>query len=158
MLVFGLLFSVFFVGAGEASAAGSDLIIVNKKTNKLAYFSDGKLVKTFPVATGKSKELTPEGNFKMVVKVKNRPYYKENIPGGDPANPLGDRWLGLEVNGTYGTPPELYNSIFLHLRYIKTKAFQICCVPACTYSFQLVLPLLTQKLQYCNYVNTRQKS
>lgn len=103
MLVFGLLFSVFFAGAGEASAAGSDLIIVNKKTNKLAYFSDGKLVKTFPVATGKSKELTPEGNFKMVVKVKNRPYYKENIPGGDPANPLGDRWLGLEVNGTYGT-------------------------------------------------------
>lgn len=84
-------------------AAGSDLIIVNKKTNKLAYFSDGKLVKTFPVATGKSKELTPEGSFKMVVKVKNRPYYKEKIPGGDPANPLGDRWLGLEVNGTYGT-------------------------------------------------------
>lgn len=103
MLVFVLLFSVFFAGVGEVSAAGSDLIIVNKKTNKLAYFSDGKLVKTFPVATGKSKELTPEGSFKIVVKVKNRPYYKEKIPGGDPANPLGDRWLGLEVNGTQGT-------------------------------------------------------
>ncbi|CAH1054588.1 L,D-transpeptidase family protein [Paenibacillus pseudetheri] len=104
MLVFGLLFAACFTGVGKAeAAAGSDLIIVNKKTNKLAYFSDGKLVKTFPVATGKSKELTPEGSFKMVVKVKNRPYYKEKIPGGDPANPLGDRWLGLEVNGTYGT-------------------------------------------------------
>ncbi|WP_339317187.1 L,D-transpeptidase family protein [Paenibacillus sp. FSL R10-2734] len=104
MLVFGLLFAACFTGVGKVeAAAGSDLIIVNKKTNKLAYFSDGKLVKIFPVATGKSKELTPEGSFKMVVKVKNRPYYKEKIPGGDPANPLGDRWLGLEVNGTYGT-------------------------------------------------------
>lgn len=104
ILVFGLLFAACFTGMGKAeAAAGSDLIIVNKKTNKLAYFSDGKLVKIFPVATGKSKELTPEGSFKMVVKVKNRPYYKEKIPGGDPANPLGDRWLGLEVNGTYGT-------------------------------------------------------
>lgn len=82
MLVFGLLFAACFTGVGKAeAAAGSDLIIVNKKTNKLAYFSDGKLVKTFPVATGKSKELTPEGSFKMVVKVKNRPYYKEKIPG-----------------------------------------------------------------------------
>lgn len=103
MLVFGLLFAACFTGIGKAEAAGSDLIIVNKKTNKLAYFSDGKLVKTFRVATGKSKELTPEGSFKIVVKIKNRPYYKEKIPGGDPANPLGDRWLGLEVNGTYGT-------------------------------------------------------
>ncbi|WP_249923489.1 L,D-transpeptidase family protein [Paenibacillus odorifer] len=104
MLVFGLLFAAGFTGVGKAeAAAGSDLIIVNKKTNKLAYFSEGRLVKIFPVATGKSKELTPEGSFKMVVKVKNRPYYKEKIPGGDPANPLGDRWLGLEVNGTYGT-------------------------------------------------------
>lgn len=74
-----------------------------QKTNKLAYYSDGKLVKIFPVATGKTKSLTPEGSFKMVVKIKNRPYYKDKIPGGDPANPLGDRWLGLEVNDTYGT-------------------------------------------------------
>ncbi|GGG00312.1 hypothetical protein GCM10010912_51480 [Paenibacillus albidus] len=104
MLVFVFLLTVCLSGtAGTAEAASSDLIIVNKKTNKLAFFSDGKLVKTFPVATGKSKELTPEGSFPVVVKVKNRPYYKENIPGGDPANPLGDRWLGLEVNGTKGT-------------------------------------------------------
>ena len=30
-------------------------------------------------------------------KVKNRPYYKEGIKGGDPRNPLGDRWLGINV-------------------------------------------------------------
>ncbi|WP_238652408.1 L,D-transpeptidase family protein [Paenibacillus piscarius] len=102
-LVFVMLLTAGFAGSAAAASASSDLIIVNKKTNKLAYYSDGKLVKTFPVGTGKTKSLTPEGSFKIVVKIKNRPYYKEKIPGGDPANPLGDRWLGLEVNGTYGT-------------------------------------------------------
>ncbi|WP_379154824.1 L,D-transpeptidase family protein [Paenibacillus sp. sgz5001063] len=103
-LVFLLLLTLGFQGASNASAASSsDLIIVNKKTNTLGYFSGGKLVRTFPVATGKTKSLTPEGSFRIVVKIKNRPYYKEHIPGGDPANPLGDRWLGLEVNGTKGT-------------------------------------------------------
>ncbi|MCE3199165.1 L,D-transpeptidase family protein [Paenibacillus sonchi] len=103
-LAFMLLFTFCFTGAAAASSSSaSDLIIVNKKTNTLGYFSSGKLVRTFPVATGKSKSLTPEGSFKIVVKIKNRPYYKEHIPGGDPSNPLGDRWLGLEVNGTKGT-------------------------------------------------------
>ncbi|ETT76559.1 putative peptidoglycan binding domain-containing protein [Paenibacillus sp. FSL R7-277] len=103
ILVFVMLLTACFTGSAAAASSSSDLIIVNKKTNKLAYYSDGKLVKIFPVATGKTKSLTPEGSFKMVVKIKNRPYYKEKIPGGDPANPLGDRWLGLEVNDTYGT-------------------------------------------------------
>lgn len=102
-LVFILLFAACFTGSAAAASSSSDLIIVNKKTNLLAYFSAGKLEKVFPVATGKSKSLTPEGSFKIVVKIKNRPYYKEKIPGGNPANPLGDRWLGLEVNGTHGT-------------------------------------------------------
>lgn len=101
LLVLGLLCGAFFTE--EASAASYDLIIINKKVNKLAFFRDGKLERTFPVATGRTKSLTPEGSFKIVNKIKNRPYYKEKIPGGDPRNPLGDRWLGLEVNGTYGT-------------------------------------------------------
>lgn len=36
-------------------------------------------------------------------KIKNRPYYTGKIKGGDPRNPLGDRWLGLNMAGTYGT-------------------------------------------------------
>ncbi|WP_434092381.1 L,D-transpeptidase [Priestia megaterium] len=35
-------------------------------------------------------------------KIKNCPYYKGHIPGGDPRNPLGKRWLGINANGTYG--------------------------------------------------------
>ncbi|WP_237391632.1 L,D-transpeptidase family protein [Paenibacillus dendrobii] len=87
----------------DSQSAGSDLVIVNKKTNKLAFFQNGSLVREFPVATGKTPSLTPEGSFEIVNKIKNRPYYKEKIPGGDPRNPLGDRWIGLDVNGTNGT-------------------------------------------------------
>lgn len=101
MLAFVLLFTGLF--AGEAKASGSQMIVVNKKINKLAFFEDGRLVREFPVATGREKSLTPEGSFKLVNKIKNRPYYKEHIPGGDPSNPLGDRWLGLDVAGTRGT-------------------------------------------------------
>lgn len=81
----------------------SQLIIINKSTNKLAFFDSGKLVKVFNVATGRDNSFTPEGTFPIVNKIKNRPYYKDNIPGGDKRNPLGDRWLGLNALGTNGT-------------------------------------------------------
>ena len=78
-------------------------LIINSKKNKLGYFKDGVLVKEFSVATGKSSTPTPQGKFKIVNKIKNRPYYSGGIPGGSPNNPLGDRWLGLHVGVTYGT-------------------------------------------------------
>ncbi|WP_412781611.1 L,D-transpeptidase, partial [Aeromonas diversa] len=76
-------------------------LIINKSTNKLAFFENGKLVKEFNVATGRSPSYTPEGTFNIVNKIKNRPYYSKNIPGGSPKNPLGDRWFGIEARGTY---------------------------------------------------------
>ena len=72
-------------------------IIIDKSLNQLTYFEKGKAVKTFSVATGKKPSYTPEGLFKINEKIKNRPYYKGKIKGGDPRNPLGDRWLGLEI-------------------------------------------------------------
>lgn len=78
-------------------------LIINSKKNKLGYFKDGVLAKEFSVATGKSSTPTPQGKFKVVNKIKNRPYYSGGISGGSPNNPLGDRWLGLHVGATYGT-------------------------------------------------------
>ncbi|TFE23374.1 L,D-transpeptidase [Cohnella luojiensis] len=72
-------------------------IKIDKSSNKLYFYEKGKLVKSFPVATGKKPSYTPEGLFTIHEKIKNRPYYKEKIKGGDPKNPLGDRWLGLKV-------------------------------------------------------------
>lgn len=85
------------------AASGSKLIIINKQNNQLAYYANGKLQKIFKVGTGRSRSLTPEGKFKIVKKIVNRPYYKGKIPGGDPRNPLGNRWLGLNARGTWGT-------------------------------------------------------
>ncbi|WP_371388708.1 L,D-transpeptidase [Priestia megaterium] len=86
-------------GKTEAASkpANQDLIIINKYYNKLAYFHNGYIEIVDPVATGKTWDKTPVGFFKVVNKIKNRPYYTGHIPGGDPRNPLGKRWLGLNV-------------------------------------------------------------
>lgn len=101
----GVLFTLTVLCAqGILAEEESDqFIIINKSTNQLAFYDQGKLVKEFSVATGRKPSYTPEGSFMLVNKIKNRPYYKEKIPGGDPKNPLGDRWLGLNARETWGT-------------------------------------------------------
>lgn len=103
-ILFILAFLAFFsLDLPSSTAAGSKFIIINKAKNQLAYYENSQLQKVFKVGTGRSQSLTPEGKFKIVNKIKNRPYYKGNIPGGDPRNPLGNRWLGLNARGTRGT-------------------------------------------------------
>ncbi|WP_264737842.1 L,D-transpeptidase [Cytobacillus firmus] len=99
----GLSSTIHFVDA--AGGKGEELIIINKKNNKLAYFNSHREMYTFSVATGRSKDLTPVGEYRIVNKLIDRPYYKKNIPGGVPENPLGRRWLGLNV---YGSPGNTY--------------------------------------------------
>lgn len=99
-----LLSCLFFVysGTADAAAKSKDLIIINKKTNQLAFYQKGTFKKSFRVGTGRQATYTPEGTFKVVKKIVNRPYYKGNIKGGDPRNPLGKRWLGLNARNTPG--------------------------------------------------------
>ncbi|PLT35526.1 L,D-transpeptidase family protein [Bacillus sp. V5-8f] len=102
-LLSALLVCFMFMGVTPAFAQGSQFIIINKGNNQLGYYENSTLTKVFRVATGRSASYTPEGNFKIVNKIVNRPYYKKNIPGGSPRNPLGNRWLGLNARGTWGT-------------------------------------------------------
>ncbi|MCM3541464.1 L,D-transpeptidase [Priestia megaterium] len=101
-----LMVTLWGVNQGKTEAgsklANEDLLIINKYYNKLANFHNGYIEIVDLVATGKTWDKTPVGFFKVVNKIKNRPYYKEHIPGGHPRNPLGKRWLGLNANGTYG--------------------------------------------------------
>ncbi len=87
---------------GRNPMPGDPFIIVNKENNQLAYIDNGEIQGTFPVATGKTTSLTPEGLFSVTVKAKNPYYRKKNIPGGDPRNPLGSRWIGFDAKGTDG--------------------------------------------------------
>ncbi|WP_419880690.1 L,D-transpeptidase family protein [Peribacillus sp. B-H-3] len=100
-LLLAACFIFFFVQ--PAYGQGSQLIIINKANNQLGYYENSRLSKVFKVATGKVSSYTPEGKFKIVNKIVNRPYYTGHIPGGDPRNPLGNRWLGLNARGTWGT-------------------------------------------------------
>lgn len=99
-VVVGCLVALSLTG-GRAEAA-EQLIIINKHDNSLNFYKEGYHIRSFSVATGRSASMTPEGTFSVVNKVKNMPYYKTNIPGGDPSNPLGNRWIGLDVPGTSG--------------------------------------------------------
>ncbi|MEH7081520.1 L,D-transpeptidase family protein [Neobacillus drentensis] len=111
-IILFLGFSVFpHAQEAEASTISKkQLIIINKKVNKLAFYENGKLVKTYNVATGRTSKLTPEGTFYIREKIKNRPYYKHNIPGGDPRNPLGKRWLGLSKQENGGYPYAIHGN------------------------------------------------
>nr|WP_253880911.1 L,D-transpeptidase [Priestia megaterium] len=74
-----------------SKSANQDLIIINKYYNKLEYFHNGYIEIADLVATGKIGDKTPVGFFKVVNKIKNRPYYTGHILEGDPRNPLGKR-------------------------------------------------------------------
>ena len=86
----------------EVVKHGAPFLIVNKAVNQLAFINHSEIQEIFSAGTGKSKELTPEGLFTVKVKAINPYYRKKNIPGGDPRNPLGTRWIGFNANNTDG--------------------------------------------------------
>jgi len=87
---------------GQNPLPGDPFLVVNKKTNELAFINEGKVQNVYSVATGKTEELTPVGEFTVIVKAINPYYRKQNIPGGTPKNPLGTRWIGFDALGTDG--------------------------------------------------------
>lgn len=102
ILLYFSIFILFGFNSNHTNAVDGELIIINKSKNELAFFENGKLVRVFSVATGRQASYTPEGTFKIVNKIENRPYYSGNVAGGDPNNPLGNRWLGINPRGTNG--------------------------------------------------------
>jgi hypothetical protein len=72
-------------------AANTDLIIVEKRYCRLTLYRDGRILKKYPVAIGKSRTPTPVGEWKIIHK------------GGNWGGGFGSRWLGLNVPwGIYG--------------------------------------------------------
>ncbi|MDZ5471089.1 L,D-transpeptidase (plasmid) [Bacillus sp. 31A1R] len=87
---------------GTNPLPGDPFVIVNKKTNELALIVDNRVQTVVNVATGKEDDLTPEGLFTVTVKAQNPYYRKKDIPGKDPNNPLGTRWIGFDAAETDG--------------------------------------------------------
>ena len=78
-------------------------IFINKSRRILTLYKGTKTVHKYPVAVGNHPSLTPEGHFKILVKVINPAWggggYAQPVPGGTPENPLGYRWMGLDLGG-----------------------------------------------------------
>ena len=92
MLVAGLLAALFLetlCAAAEAGESSRYVIKVTKHDNMLRAFKDGRLIRRYPVATGKY-ECTVTGTFRVTDKrvVSER-------GNGD----LGSHWLGLNTQG-----------------------------------------------------------
>lgn len=86
----------------EVVEYGAPFLVVNKADNRLAFINNSKVQEIFSVGTGKTSELTPEGLFTVKIKAMDPYFRKKNIPGGDPENPLGTRWIGFDANDTDG--------------------------------------------------------
>lgn len=77
-------------------------IVVNLVGRQLALVEDGVPVAVYPIAVGAPETPTPEGAFRIANRIVRPTYYRPGVvirPG--PANPLGSRWLGLDLRG-YG--------------------------------------------------------
>ena len=85
-------------------------IVVDRSQNILILKSDEAILKIYSVSTGLNN-VTPLGNFKIVIKEKNPTWYATGavIPPESPENILGSRWMGISKSG-YGihgtTQPE----------------------------------------------------
>lgn len=80
--------------------------VVDLKDFALTVHLQGYYVKRYSVGIGKDGS-SPIGKFAVLNKVENPAYTAPNgkvIPGDDPANPLGERWIDLgESYGIHGT-------------------------------------------------------
>lgn len=95
--------SVIRVGKRLKISRAKFSVVVDKSQNILTLKSDGNIIKTYRVSTGK-EDSTPAGNFKITNKIIDPPWYPPAggvIPAGDPKNVLGSRWLGISRAG-YG--------------------------------------------------------
>lgn len=101
MLLAAFIFSPIWP-LGPNPLPGDPFVIVNKQTNEVALIDEGRVQTVVSAATGKSADLTPEGLFTVTVKAPDPYYRKKDIPGGDPRNPLGSRWIGFDAKNTDG--------------------------------------------------------
>jgi lipoprotein-anchoring transpeptidase ErfK/SrfK len=77
-------------------------IVVSIPDRKLALIANDRVVKVYPIAVGKAETPSPTGSFRVVSRVIDPTWYTKGkiVPPG-PANPLGNRWIGLSERG-YG--------------------------------------------------------
>jgi L,D-transpeptidase ErfK/SrfK len=105
-----------------------DGVVINLPQRMLFRFSEGRLATAYPVGLGQPSWATPESDFEIISRVKNKTWLVPKsiqeemlregkavlteVPPG-PTNPLGAHWLGLDLwgYGIHGTiaPASVYH-------------------------------------------------
>lgn len=102
-LLFAISIPAFSQGpSNSAERREPRTVLVSIADRRLAVLEDGKVLAYFPVAVGAAVSPSPIGEFVIVRQVANPTYYHEGVvmPAGK-GNPVGTRWMGLNVKG-YG--------------------------------------------------------
>ena len=101
---------------GNVLNALSGQIVIDIGDLRLYLYRDGKLIKSYSVATGQAAYPTPTGSYVVTSKQMNPTWFPPNSdwakdakpipPGVD--NPLGTRWIGTSAPGVgiHGTPDD----------------------------------------------------
>lgn len=77
-------------------------VVVSLPDRRLAVLVNGQIVRVFAVAVGAPQSPSPVGQFTIVNRLSDPTYYRPGkVIGPGPSNPLGTRWLGLDIKG-YG--------------------------------------------------------
>jgi lipoprotein-anchoring transpeptidase ErfK/SrfK len=88
--------------APEFAKATVRWVLVSIPDRKLALLENGKIIRVYRVAVGKTSTPSPAGDFKIVNRVANPAYYhKGQVVAAGANNPVGSRWMGLSAQG-YG--------------------------------------------------------
>jgi hypothetical protein len=103
MKITSYLLVAILAGRSMGAAEPTRKIVVSLTDRKLALVKDGQVTAIYPVAIGRPSSPTPEGVFQVVTRIPDPTWWgpegKVVAPG--PANPLGNRWIGLSQKG-YG--------------------------------------------------------
>ena len=86
------------ISAGDSKSSGE--LVISIQDRKLALLADGKAVKVYSIAVGAPETPSPIGQFKIINRLVKPTYYHKGLvikPGR--ANPLGNRWMGLDLKG-----------------------------------------------------------
>ncbi len=109
---FGVLFAAFMLCSTAAIAQTPSRVQANRATKparrivvsipdrKLALLEGDRVINVYNVAVGAPVSPSPSGEFQIVQRLANPSYYHPGVMIGPGANnPLGPRWIGLNVQG-----------------------------------------------------------
>lgn len=101
-MVLGIHAAAFLEAETDRREKPEKRIVVSIPHRKLALIEDGQVIRLYDTAVGAAKSPSPVGDFEILTRIPNPTYYapgKVTAPGK--SNPLGTRWMGLNIKG-YG--------------------------------------------------------